>query len=121
MSRIELAWWVVFCVAVLRWPGSTLGLVTGVCLWSTVGPWAGGAAFGVVAAGAAASRVVWGRRRGVGLVGRLRGAIWALSAAATVLAPGWWVVAGLAPLVASTWWVMSSPAVRAGVERLSTR
>lgn len=124
MSRLELTFWVVFwaaaAVALLRWPGRTLGLVVGTCLWSLLGPWAGWVTFGAVVAAAVAWRVS-GHGQGRGLFGRPRWAVWALSAAATVLAPGWWLLAGLAPLVVSTWWVMSSSTLPAPVERLVPR
>jgi hypothetical protein len=115
MSRLELAWWVLFwasgAVALLRWPGRTLGLVSAVMAWTAVGPWAAGVSFAATVVGAVAWRLSMGGR-GVGLVARPRWAACALAAAATVLAPGWWVAPALVALVVSGWWLMAAEVLR---------
>lgn len=111
MSRLELVWWVLFwgsgAVALVRWPGRTLGVVTAVMAWTALGPEAAGVTFAATVVGAVAWRIS-GRGRGGGLVARPRWAACLLAAAATVLAPGWWVAPALVALVASAWWLMAA-------------
>jgi hypothetical protein len=110
VSRLELAWWVLFwasgAVALLRWPGRTLGLIAAVMAWTAVGPWAAGVSFAATVVGAVGWRL--SGRSGGGLVARPRWAACVLAAAATVLAPGWWLALALVTLVASSWWLMAA-------------
>jgi hypothetical protein len=112
MTPAEFALWALVwgagAVVFLRRPLVVVGLVAAGVAWTSVGPWAGWLTLAAVVTGVAVGRR--SGRQGRGLLGR--GPIVAtagLSAAVTVLAPGWWVLAGLAGLVGSwVWWVRSA-------------
>jgi hypothetical protein len=99
--------WASLVVALLRWPGRTIGLAVGLCLWTMVGPWAFWATVAVLAGVAVGRRRSLGRVGSGGLLARPRVAAVVLSAAVVVLAPSWWFLVGLVGLVLSGWWLLT--------------